>query len=32
MKLGQLIEYKERNISIKNYTEDKVGRLVPELF
>ena len=32
MKLGQLKEYINRNIFLKNYAENKVGRLVPELF
>ena len=32
MKLGQLIEYSKRNISIKNFTENEAGRLVPDPF
>ena len=32
VKLGQLIEYKKRNIFLQKYTEDEVGRLVPDLF
>ena len=33
MKLGQLIEYNKGNIFFfKNYAENKVGRLVPDLF
>ena len=31
MKLGQVIEYIKRNIFLKNYAEDKAGRLVPDL-
>ena len=32
MKLGQLIEYNKRNIFLKNYAENEVGKLVPDLF
>ena len=32
MKFGQLIEYNMRNIFLKNYTENEIGRLVPDLF
>ena len=32
MKLGQLIEYIKSNIFRANYTENKAGRLVPDLF
>ena len=31
MKLGQVIEYIKRNIFLQNYTENKAGRLVPDL-
>ena len=31
MKFGQLIEYNKRNI-FRNYAENEVGRLVPDLF
>ena len=31
MKIGQLIEHINRNIFFKNYAENKVGRLVPDL-
>ena len=29
---GQLIEYNKINIFFKNYAENEVGRLVPDLF
>ena len=32
MKMGQLIEYKIRNIFLKNYTQNEVEKLVAELF
>ena len=32
MKFGQRIEYKKRNIFLKNYAENEAGRLVPDLF
>ena len=32
MKLGQLIEYNKRNNFLKNYLENEVERLVPDLF
>ena len=32
MKLGQLIEYNKRNNFLKNYVENEVERLVPDLF
>ena len=32
MKLGQLIEYNNRNIFLQTFTEDEAGRLVPDLF
>ena len=32
MKLGQLIEYNKRNNFLKNYAENEVERLVPDLF
>ena len=32
MKLGQLIKYKKGNILIQKSAENKVGRLVPDLF
>ena len=32
MKLGQLIEYNKRNFFFKNHTENKTGRLIPDLF
>ena len=32
MKLGQLIEYNKRRFFFKNYAENEVGRLVPDLF
>ena len=32
MKLGQLIDYKKRNILLKNNAENEAGRLVPGLF
>ena len=32
MKLGQLIEYNEKKIFFKNYAENEVERLVPDLF
>ena len=31
MKFGQWIEYKKQNFFIKNYAQNKVGRLVPDL-
>ena len=31
MKLGQLIEYNERNIFFKNYVENEAGRRVSDL-
>ena len=31
-KLGQLIEYNNRNIFLQTFTEDEAGRLVPDLF
>ena len=31
MKLGELIEYNKRNFFFKNYAENEVGRLVPDL-
>ena len=32
MKLGQLLEYNKRKIFLKNYAENEVVRLVPDLF
>ena len=32
MKFGQLIEYGKRNIFFKSHAENKVRRLVPDLF
>ena len=32
MKIGELIEQNKRNIFLKNYAENKAGRLVPDLF
>ena len=32
MKLGQLIEYNKRNNFLKNYAQNEVERLVPDLF
>ena len=32
MKLGQLIEHNKRNNFLKNYAENEVERLVPDLF
>ena len=32
MKFRQLIEYNKRNIVLQNYTENEVGRLIPDLF
>ena len=32
MKLGQLIEYNKRNNFLKNYAENEVERLVPDVF
>ena len=32
MKLGQLIEYKKRNIFLKKYAKNEAVRLVPDLF
>ena len=32
MKLGQLIEYNNRNIYLKKYVENKAGRPVADLF
>ena len=32
MKLGQLIEYNMRNIFLKNYTQNVVEKLIPDLF
>ena len=33
MKLGQLIEYNNKNIFLfKNHTEKEAGRLIPDLF
>ena len=32
MKLGQLMEYINRNIFFKNYAENKADGLVPDLF
>ena len=32
MKLGQLIVYNKRNNFLKNYAENEVERLVPDLF
>ena len=32
MKFGQLIEYGKRNIVFKSHAENKVRRLVPDLF
>ena len=29
IKFGQLIEYNERNICLKNHAENEAGRLVP---
>ena len=31
-KLGQLIEYNNRNIFLQTFTEDEAGRLVPDVF
>ena len=31
-KLGQLIEYNNRNIFLQTFTEDEAGGLVPDLF
>ena len=31
MKFGQLIEYNQRNIFIKNHAQNEAGRLVPDL-
>ena len=31
-KLGQLIEYNNRNIFLQTFTEDEAGRLVSDLF
>ena len=30
MKFGQLIEYPQRNIFLKNYEENEAGKLVPD--
>ena len=32
LKLGQLIEYKKRNIFFKNYAKIEARKLVPDLF
>ena len=32
MKLGQLIEYKKRNIFFRNHAENEAERLVPDRF
>ena len=32
MKIGLLIEYNNRNISLKNQAENEAGRLVPDCF
>ena len=32
MGLGQLIDYKKRNIFFKNYAENNAGRLFPDSF
>ena len=32
MKLAKLIEYKKEIFFLKNYAENKAGRLVPDLF
>ena len=32
MKLGQLMEYNNRNIFLQNYAKNEVGRLVSDLF
>ena len=32
MEFGQLMEYDKRNIFSKNYAEDEVRELVPDLF
>ena len=32
MKLDQLLEYNKRKIFLKNYAENEVVRLVPDLF
>ena len=32
MKLGQLIEYNEKNIFLQNHAENEAGRLVSDLF
>ena len=32
MKFGQLIEYKMRNFSLKNYMQNVVEKLAPDLF
>ena len=32
MKFGQFIEYYRSNIFFKNYAENELGRLVPDLF
>ena len=31
MKLGQLIEYNNRNTFLQNYTENEAGSLIPDL-
>ena len=31
MKFGQLIEYNKRNTFLKNYAENEVGRVAPDL-
>ena len=31
-RFGQMKEYNKRNIFLQNYAENKVGRLVPDLF
>ena len=32
MNLRQLVDYKKRNICLKNNAENEAGRLVPDLF
>ena len=32
MKLGELIEYNNKNIFLQKYADNEAGRLVPDLF
>ena len=32
LKFGQLIEYPKKNIFLRNYAENKAGKLVPDCF